>query len=128
MTVPVVLSSWAVFTKREPATHLIEMGEIDDEAMDMHQGKGAALLRNGLTDSVEFVWGFIPDLQRSVMISVFLTRPPNRRWIAHPNPTVGQGRQLINFDHRITEVERDFITGFIPIAEDKWKRRLFSSD
>ncbi len=127
MTVPVVLSSWAVFTDREPATRLINMGEIDDEQMGMHLDKGAALRRNGLEESIEFVWGSIPDLERNVMISMFLTRSPNRNWIARPDPTVGQASHLIHLDPRIPQVEKDFISNFIPMAEDKSKKRLFSS-
>jgi len=126
MTVPVVLSSWAVFTNREPATRLIDIGVIDDEEMDMHLSKGAALRRDGLEGSIEFVWGSIPETERNVMISMFLTRPPNRNWIA-PVPTVGQGRDFIHFDPRIPQPEKDFIKNFIPMAKDKSKKRLFSS-
>ena len=109
MTVPVVLSSWAVFTKREPATHLIDMGEIDDEAMGKHVGKGAALLRDGLESSIEFVWGSIPNLERSVMISMFLNpSPPTAGGLLIQIPQFGQGRQLINFDLCITQAEKGF--------------------
>ena len=127
MTVPVVLSSWAVFTDREPATRLINMGEIGDEEMGRYLGKGAAIRRNDLEESIEFVWGSIPDLERNVMILMFLTRPPNRNWIANPDPTVSQGRHFIHLDPRIPQSEKDFIKNFIPMAMDKSKKRLFSS-
>ena len=121
-----MLSSWAIFTNREPATRLIDMGEIDDEAVSLYSSEGAELRRNGLEKSIEHVWGSIPDLERNVMISMFLTRPSNRNSIAHP-PTIGQGIHLINLDSRIPETEKDFIKNFIPVAEDKSKKRLFSS-
>ena len=122
-----MLSSWAVFTDREPATRLINIGEIGDEEMDMYLGEGAAIRRNDLEESIEFVWGFIPDLERNVMISMFLTRSPNRNWIANPDPTVSQGRHLIQLDPHIPQAEKDFIRNFIPMAMDKSKKRLFSN-
>ena len=123
-----MLSSWAVFTNRAPADGLINMGEIDDETMGIHVHKGTMLRRDGLENSVEFVWGSIPDLERNVMISMFLTRSPNRTGIAHPDPTVAQGIYLIHLDQRIPPAEKDFILNFIPQAKDKSNRHLFTSN
>ena len=126
MTVPAVLSSWAVFTNREPATRLL--GGIEDETMDIHLGKGAKLERDDLKESVEFVWDSIPVLERDIMLSMYLTRPNNRNWIAHPDPSVREGIYLINQNHHISQAEKDYIKKLIPKAEDKSKKRLFQGD
>src|SRR5260221_13995538 len=104
------------------------MDGIDDEAMGKHLNRGAMLRRNGLEESIEFVWGSIPEFERNIMVLMFLTRPPNCTWIAHPDPTVSEGRNLIRLDPQIPQAEKDYIRNFIPMAKDKSKKNLFSSN
>ncbi len=122
-TVPYVLSMWAIFTEREPATRFLD--EIDDETKGKYIFKAEVLRSQGLEACIEHVWQAIPILKRSVMITMFLTRSSDRTGIAHPTP-VDQGQHFIHNDPRVLPDERSFAHEFIPKAKDKGRKQLFT--
>ena len=125
-TVPVVLSMWAVFTEREPATRFLD--DMDDEMRGTYIIKAEGLRSQGLEECIEDVWQAISVLKRDVMITMFLSRSSERSGLAHPKPTVDQGQYLIHNDPRILPHEKNFAHEFIPKAKDKGMVTLFRKD
>jgi hypothetical protein len=119
---PYVLSMWAISTNREPAT----LFDLDDETKGKFIFSAEALHQfEGLEACIEHIWEAIPTLERNIMIIMFSTRSSDRTTLAHPTPTVDQGRFFIGNDPHLSPFEKIFIHDFIPNAKDKQNNPLF---
>ncbi len=121
MIVPYLLSAWAVYHEREPAKH-VKLGREEQEA---YTGRALGLLVKKLGDSVESVWRAIPPCDRSLMISMFLSRPALRNMMVHIKPTIAQAKCIIDSDPRIKQDEKDLATEYLPGLVDKSWEKLF---
>ncbi len=120
--VPYLLSVCAIYYKEEVATRL----KIGREEQDKYETKGTKLFKKGLMDSVDSIWHALPDLDRDLMIKLWLTRPDIRTSMAHPTPTVEEAMNVICADSRLSGAERRFINQFLPNAVDKGQKHLFT--
>ena|SRR5260221_493757 len=121
VTVPYLLSVWAVYYEEEVATCL----KIGRKEQDKYEAKAAKLVKKGLQDDLDSIWFSIPERDRNLMIKLWLTRPDIRTSMAHPTPTIEEGMNVIRADSQLSESERCFINDFIPIAVDKAQNHLF---
>jgi hypothetical protein len=120
--VPYLLSVWAIYHERAPATDL----GISFEESQKYEGKAERLKKEGLYDFVESIWKSVPDLYRNLMIKLWLTRPDIWTSIARPKPTVEEGMSIICVDSRLSIAERQFVKEHLPNAMNKQNKYLFT--
>jgi len=71
------------------------------------------------------VWDVLLHTDRDLMIAMWLTRLPSRAFIAHI-PTVHEGINIINLDHRLSPEEKFLAQQVISTAVDKYAMPLFT--
>jgi len=120
--VPYLLSVCAIYYKDEVTAGL----NISRKEQDKYEAKAAKLIQEGLMDSVNTIWYSLPDVDRDLMIKLWLTRPNIRTLMAHPTPTVEEGMNAISDVSQLSEAERYFVNHFLPKAVDKGQEHLFT--
>jgi len=81
-----------------------------------------------LGDSVELVWDSIQSYDRSLMISMFLSRPALRNLVVHLKPTIAQAKRIIDSDPHFDQDEKYWATKYLPTLVDKcWEKQLTPS-
>lgn len=120
--VPYLFSMWAVFHGREPATRF-KLNREDEEA---YAGRAQGLLMKELGDSVESVWDSIPSFDRSLMVSMFLSRPTMQELVVHITPTIEQAKHIIDSDSHLYPAEKASATEYFPFLLDKHNKGLFN--
>src|SRR6266545_6106518 len=119
--VPYLLSVCAIHYKDEVVTGL----KIGRKEQRKYEAKAAKLFQKDLEDSIDSIWYSLPDLDRDIMIKLWLTRPNIRTLMAHPTPTVEEGINVIRAEPQLSEAERCFINHLLPNAVDKEQEHLF---
>ena len=122
--VPYLLSMWAVFHGRYPASRF--RPNLSSEEADAYDGKATNLLVKDLGDAVKAVWTSIPELDRDFMVSMYLSRPAERKEIVHLKPTINEAMQVLASDERLFQVEKDTAADYIPHLVDKYEVPLFN--
>jgi hypothetical protein len=115
MTVPYILSAWAVFHNYEPVDRL----HMANEDRDRQVRRARELQNKNLTNDIDALWQAIDSLDRNVMILLWLSRSSLRTSIAHPKPTVQEGWATINSDHLLSPDEKNAAQRVIPQAVTK---------
>jgi len=106
VTVPFVLSaSWALWWDCDPATPF-EL-QITDNEYRRHHRKASKLCRKGLADAVDTIWFTLPEVDRSLMIAMWLG------WwsglltsVVHLTPAACEAKRVIASDPQLLEVEK----------------------
>jgi len=120
--VPYIFSVWAVFHERQPATRF----NISREEEETYIGRANGLVQKGLGNFIELVWNAIPFVDRSFMVSMFLSRPAIRNVLVHVFPTIMQAKRVINSDPLLDSSEKDLTEQYLPIVVDKHNKALFN--
>ena len=125
-TVPYVLSIWAIFTDREPATRFLD--KIDDETRGTYVFKAGFLLSQGLEACIEHVLAGYIDLeaQHHGYNGLDLLLRPHRGCSPRAHSHSRPGPTFIHNDPRVLPHEKNFALEFSPKAQDRRKKRLFT--
>jgi hypothetical protein len=115
------LTSWASYREAlSPA-----LANISDENFQFYSMKAGNIQGRGLADDMDSIWDSIPEVSRSLIIYMWVTRPESHRDISHPTPTIIEAEQLVDGDWNLTAQEVVVAKDIIHRAVDHQGIHLF---
>jgi len=126
--VPFVLSAWALWWDCDPVTWF--KSQITDDEYRRHHRKTSELRRKGLADAVDTIWYAIPEVDRSLMIAMWLDRRSSLRnqAVVHPPPAVWDAQMVIASDFQLSVAEKNRALQLIPHAMNRRNQHLFTGN
>jgi len=88
----------------------------DDDVLDSYTRTMLSLQQKGFSNDMDTLWTTLPMDGIRLMVNVWLTRPADRAYIAHPTPTATQAMNVIHSVPYLSLVEKQIVQNLIRVA------------